>query len=94
MKEIDSKADLIQEESVAIPAEHRAFPVLDHDLHADLSTSASSHVARQTNLAPSIKSYESNAIDSWQQGRAETSQIKVSLENVCLCVDYIRKEWR
>lgn len=80
MKEIDSKADLLQEESITIPAEHRAFPaLLDHDLVADLSSSSLSSgvAARQPNLATSIKSYEPNAIDSWQQGRAETSQVKV-----------------
>lgn len=67
-KEIDSKSDLLQEESMAYPAEHRAYPDMDmqHDMPNMLS---------KKNL-PS--KYEPSSNEVWPFTRSESSQIKVS----------------
>lgn len=66
-KEIDSKSDLLQEESMAFPAEHRAYPEMDmlHDLPNMLT---------KKNL-PS--KYEPSSNEVWPFARSESSQIKV-----------------
>lgn len=67
LKEIDSKLDLLQEESLGIPAEHRAYPDLDMQLDFP-GVLAKKTVATK---------YEPNANEVWPFARAESSQIKV-----------------
>ncbi|KAH9388618.1 hypothetical protein TYRP_007960 [Tyrophagus putrescentiae] len=75
LKEIDSKSDLLQEESMAIPAEHRAYPDMDmpHDLPNMLT---------RKNL-PS--KYEPSNNEVWPFARSESSQIKgLFIENTII----------
>ena len=69
LKEIDSKSDLLQEESMAIPAEHRAYP--DIDISGDLPG-----LLTKKNALPA--KYEPSNNEVWPFSRSsEASQIKV-----------------
>ena len=68
-KEIDSKQDLQQEETVVLPAEHRSFPEPQHP------SGISSHSGGN---GPTTGS-DVQINDAWPLGRPDVSQIKVYL---------------
>ncbi len=81
-KEIDSKQDLQQEESIQLPAEHRSFP--DHGpphlpgFGPPLPAGAGLpglHNNGQT--GPNSGSSDASTNDPWPLGRPDVSQIKV-----------------
>jgi hypothetical protein len=81
-KEIDSKQDLQQEESVQLPAEHRSFP--DHGpphlpgFGPPLPAGAG-HPGLHNNghTGPNSGSSDASTNDPWPLGRPDVSQIKV-----------------
>ena len=66
-KEIDSKQDLQEEETVALPAEHRSFPDPPHP----------GNVPPLTIAGGPTPSSDVSINDPWPLGRPDVSQIKV-----------------